>query len=327
MKNSYTTRGKETLAEFTARRKRCLGGSDIASVMGVGRYGCAKKLFLDKTGVQKDEDDSDRMELRRGHRLEHIAASLYEEKTGRSVYYTSPMTVLGKPHLSVTMDRLTYKKDDEKKENPGYLELKVVGRGSWYKIKKEGLIDDYILQVQYGCAVGGLSWGAYGIYCPDLDDFMEWDVEADKELGAILLDKADDFWNFNVECGVEPDALPEDSPPCGVCPWSLTCRGKSLAEIGAAKTFSRPDLEPLAAKYREISGMEKEIEDAKASVREELLEKIAREPGSYVFGRFSATFTKAEQKRFSGEALKKEHPELYEKYRKPAITETLRIKE
>lgn len=327
MKYSDTTRGKESLAEFTQRRKRSIGGSDIASVMRVGRYSCALKLFKEKTGVPKDEDDSDRMEFRRGHRLESVAANYYAEKTGRDVFYTTPQTVPGKPHLSVTMDRLVFRKEDSDKKDPGYLEIKVVGRGSWIKIKRDGLIDDYILQLQYGMSVSGCNWGAYAIYAPDIDELLEWDVEKEEGLGEILLEKADDFWTLNIECGVEPDPLPDGSVQCETCPWSISCRGKSMAQSAAAVIVSRPDLEGIAAKYRELSGMGTEVSEAKESLREELLEAIGRKPGTYMAGKYRLDFTAVEQKRFDSKALQKADATLYEQYRKPSIVETLKVRE
>lgn len=315
---------KQAREEFTASRKGQIGGSDIASVMAVGRYGCARKLFYDKKDFPKDENDSEKMEFRRGHRLEGAASSYYEELTGREVRYTTTSRVPGKKHLAVNIDRLI---KDEKREDWGALEIKVVGRGSWISIKKNGLIDDYCLQIQYNMAVGGYLWGAFAIYCPDIDELIFWDVEFDPELGAILLERADDFFCLNIDCNIEPDQLPEDSPPCQTCPWSISCRGKSMAETAAAGIISRPDLEGLAAKYREVSGMQKEAEQAKETIREEILEAIKEKPGSYQFGKHSATFTSVVGKRFDGKLMQKENYSLYESYRKETITNTLRIKE
>jgi putative phage-type endonuclease len=228
MTYTATTRGKETLEEFLARRAKCVGGSDIASVMNIGKYACSRKLFFDKTGVAKDKDDSDNPLFRRGHRQEPVAASYYEELTGRDVRYTTPMTVPGKPHLSVTMDRMVFKKEDLEHENPGYLEIKTVGLFSMKEIKKNGLTDDYSLQLQYGMAVSGYKWGSFAIFCPDSDELLHWDVEADKELGQVLLDRADDWWTFHRECEVIPDTLAEapKTKACEYCPWLRTCLTK-----------------------------------------------------------------------------------------------------
>lgn len=226
MSSTTTKPFNQTYEEFVAARKNGLGGSDAASVVSKGTYGCARKLFYDKTDEPKNVDDSENKYFRRGRRLEGIAASYYEEKTGRETWTTTTFKVPGRPHLTVNVDRLVSRKADEAgSKEPGYLELKTVGLFSFKKIQKEGLPLDYVIQVQWGMAVAGVSWGSFGIYCPDEDELLHWDFEADKALGEALLEAGDDFWNINVQCRVMPDPLPEIRAACIYCPWNVTCRG------------------------------------------------------------------------------------------------------
>lgn len=321
MATDTKTNCSQSYEEFLASRKTQIGGSDIASVVAAGRYGCPRKPFYDKTGVAKDYDDSDRMEFTRGRRLEGIAAEYYEQVTGREVRVTTTARVKGKPHLAVNIDRLI--KSAHKGSEWGALEIKVVGRFSWLHIKKEGLIEDYILQLQYNMAVSGRKWGAFAIYCPDLDELMHWDVEADKDLGEALLEKADDFYCFNIEVGVIPDPLPLDSKPCTGCPWFGTCREGIANQPMPDGEISRPDLADWAAKFAEVKGMGKEAEGAAEALKEEFIAAVKEKPGDYVCGRYKLSFKIAEQKRFSSEGLKKENPELYEKHRKATIVKTV----
>lgn len=322
--NSYSTKDHKTYEEFVADRKTYVGASDFASAMGVGRYGCQRKLAYDKLGYAKDFDDSGRMEFRRGRRLEGIAAAFYEEVTGREAWVTVTSRVPGKPHLAVNMDRLTCKVGTKPGENDGYLEIKVVSRFSFLHIKKNGLIDDYILQVQGGCAVATLSWGTYFIYCPDIDEYLCWDVEADKVLGEAALEKADDFWQFHVECKILPEPLPEGSPPCEGCPWAITCRGSMPTPMGNAGRVMRPDLEALAAKLAEIKGMGSECSDAEEELKAEFLAAVKEVPGEYQCGKWLVPFSITQSKRFSGDLLKKAMPEVYERFRIESTTKTLR---
>lgn len=317
-----TTRTNLTREEFLADRLTFIGGSEIASVMGVG-FGCPRRLVYNKLGTPSERND-DRMEFRRGRRLEGIAANYYAEETGREVYTTTKMSFPGRPHLSVNMDRIIFRKEDEAQADPGYLELKVVGRFSWFKILKEGLIEDYILQVQYGCAVTGFSWGAYGIYCPDMDGLLHWDIKADKELGAHLIEAADDLWNLNVQLKILPEPLPEFGKVCANCEYLARCRGQAAP---TDTVFERPDLEDLAGKLREVRGMGKEAEEAADGIREEILAAIGRKPGAYRFGKYPATVISSTTKKFSAEILKKEAPEMYEKCKKTSVVETVKIGE
>lgn len=310
--------------EFLEARKSFVGGSDIPSVKNIGRYACSRKLGYDKLGHHKDFDDSGRMEFRRGRRLEGIAANYYAEVTGRETWVTDTFRVPGKPHLAANLDRLIAKQGTKPGENDGYLEIKVMGRFAFIKAKKEGLIDDYILQIQYGMAVADCSWGAFAIYCPDTDELLHWDVEADRALGEHLLEAADDWWQFHKECNVLPEPLPEGSAPCDGCPWALTCRG-SIPEVAPdAGIVLRPDLEGLAAKLAEVKGMSSECGDAEDALKAEFLEAIKEKPGIYHCGKWEIPFTITTGKRFNGEMMKKAHPELYEKFRIESTTKTVR---
>ena len=322
MRNGAIAATEKSREQFLKERLEYLGGSDAASVINTGRYGCSRKLFYSKVDQPKDVEDSEKMELRRGRRLEGVAAAYYEEKTGREVRYTTTCKVPGKPFLAINMDRLV---DAPERKESGYLEIKVVGRGSWFAIKKNGLPDDYLIQLQWGLAVSARSWGAFAIYAPDIDELLYWDVEADKDLGELLLEKGEDWWSFHRECKILPEALPEDSPPCSGCPWELTCRGK-LAQVAGSEVISRPDLAALAEKLKEVKGMEKEAKEAAETIRDEIVDSIKRKAGIYQFGEHAYTFTSVMQKRFSGEPLKKSDPALYESLRKETLVETLRAK-
>lgn len=315
----YRTHIHETEEEFRERRRKFVGGSDIAKVVGVSKWGCPRSVAYDKLGHPKDFDNSDKAEFRRGKRLEGIAASYYEEKTGREVRITVTAHYPGKPHLAVNYDRLVRKE----KDGPwGYLEIKVVGRWSMNLIKKEGLANDYVLQVQYGLGVKRDTWGSYAIYCPETDELLWWDVEADTGFGESLLEKADDFWNFHIELGILPDPLPEGAPQCEGCEWSLTCRGQVVLPASGG-VMDRPDLESLLAKFAEVKGMGSEAEGAEEELKAEIREKIKDVPGTYRCGKYEFKFTVTSQNKFSSDLLKKKYPAIYEECRKETKVNTV----
>lgn len=313
----------QTREEWLKERKTYIGASDAASVINAGKWGCALKLYRDKTGSEKDFSDDDKQEFRRGKRLEGIAASYYEELTGRSVFFTARQHMPGKPHLAVSMDRQVFKKEDKDKKNPGYLEIKTLGRWSFSSVKKNGLPEDYVVQLQYGMGIAGVTWGAYAIYCPETDELLHWDVSADKHLGNALLEKADDFWALNIGCEIEPDRLPEGSKACETCVYKFSCWSGGVIPESAGKV-NRPDLESWAQRFAEVKGMSSETSDAEEALKEEFLEAVNGVPGVYQCGRYEVPFTIAKQKRFSGELLKKSQPETYEKFRVETEVKTIR---
>lgn len=209
-----------------ASRKGCVGGSDISHVVGEGDYACSRKLYFDKIGQTPDFDDSNKPAFRRGRRLEPVAADYYAEATGRTLSPIGRIVSKTHPNCAVSADRMVYKEGDT---SPGYLEIKTVK--STFPIRKKGLYKSYVLQVQFGMAVMGWSWGAFAVYQPLDDELLKWDFEADKELGSALLDAAQKWWADHVLARNPPAPLPLESKPCEDCPFRLTCRQIDSDEI------------------------------------------------------------------------------------------------
>lgn len=309
------------LTKFREERKKYLGGSDAASLVSVGDWACELKLFNDKTGVEPDFDDSDRAEFRRGHRLESVAADYYAEKTGRSLQRAGTKKILGKPFLAVNMDRVVY---DEKK-GAGYLEIKVVGRETYFKIKREGVHDAYILQVQWGMAITGMSWGAFAIYWPDGDELIHLDVAADPTLQALLLEKGEDFWMLNVRNEIPPSPLPVGAKACKTCVYRVSCsRAEEGPEVESG-VIERPDLVVLANDLRETRAYKKEVSDRETEIKNEIIEAIKETPGLYrvMKGAPLLKYSETVSERFDSTAFKKAEPELAAKFTKPSKTKKL----
>ena len=70
--------------EWLDYRKKGIGGSDAAAIMGVSPFATKRDLFYDKTGIrpafQENEDNWVAKEV--GHRLEDVLAEIFSQKTG-----------------------------------------------------------------------------------------------------------------------------------------------------------------------------------------------------------------------------------------------------
>ncbi len=316
--------------KFVQERKSYVGASDQASIHNVG-WGCARRLFYDKSGVVADFDNSDKPGFRRGRRLESIAADYYASTTGRKLTKAVTARVKGQEHLAANPDRYLQVADSEVNSpyfgKKGYLEIKVVGRESYFNIKRSGLPEDYILQVQYGLGVTGLSWGAFAVYWPDGDELLYWDFEANKALGDSLLEKADDWWLMNLGHGIVPEALTDGSKPCRDCPWLRTCRGVESIPEAAKEVIQRPDLAGIISKMAEVKGLKDESGDAYDGLRDEVIQAIKGVPGEYVAGNRAFSFRAGESERFDRAGLRKAHPELEKSFLKTTVVKTLTLKE
>lgn len=310
--------------EFLRERRFSIGASEISSVLNMGNYGCQKRLVMEKLGVKKDFDYSDKPELRRGRRLEQVAKDYYSEKTCRNVLKAHKIAKKGKPFLTCTPDGNVYK---EGRDDPGYFEAKVLGRDSFWKVKKEGLYDEYISQVQYGMGVGEYKWGSFCIYQPDMDELLYWDFEIDEKLSKTLQDKAEELWLMNVYTQIEPEALPLGSKACSSCEFSLTCR-KGIIEQSKEMNdlVIRDDLEEKAKALADLKNEIKVLEKQEEELKTELISGIQEKPGTYRFGNIMGSFSMTTQDRFDSTAFKKKNPEAYKEFIKKSTIKKFTLK-
>jgi putative phage-type endonuclease len=309
----------QTLKEreaFLAARKSYLGASDVASVLNVGNWGCSRKLAYDKNGFQPDFEEEQKRVFSRGHRLEPVAAAYYKDVTGRKLIKPTTKFAVDREFLAANLDRIVI---SDHREDYGYLEIKVLSRETFKKIQKEGMPDDYILQLQYGMAVSGLKWGAFAVYWADNDELLHWDMEADESLGLQLLDKAEVWWYSSVYGKSIPEALPLGSKACKECVFRVTCRSTNVVDE-KEKPVDRPELTGLAHDYLAANEIRKQAEATEKEAKEAFMTAIKNEPGKFACGPFVAKLQAVESNRFDSAALKKVDAKTYETYVKKSTS-------
>ncbi|EOA2606900.1 lambda-exonuclease family protein, partial [Enterococcus hirae] len=70
--------------EWLEDRKRGIGGSDVATVLGLNKYKSPYQLWLEKTG-QIELKDSESEPAYWGNVLEEVVAKEFQERTGKKV--------------------------------------------------------------------------------------------------------------------------------------------------------------------------------------------------------------------------------------------------
>lgn len=232
---------------WLAERRTGIGGSDCASLFNVG-YGCRRRLWYDKTGATPDypREESDLMAL--GKLLEPFFADKYAERTERGLSTSRSMQHHTHPEIRVNADRLINAED---RPGIGVLEIKAMGRAMFYKTVREGMPDDYSLQLQHGMLVAGTSWGSFAIGCRDSGELMHWDVERKPEITDMILQEAPKFWkSLN---GEPPPALEPDDKRCQSCEYRKSCQGASLVQLDQSGDMPQAEeLRPLLVRYAEL---------------------------------------------------------------------------
>ena len=240
---------------FLDERRKGIGGSDIASVFSVG-YGCARRLWYDKTGTPADFPDEDSGPMKLGRWLEPHIAEEYSEITGRRVTEEPQYQHPDHPELLVHIDRTIHFPD---RPEVGVLEIKAFGRGMFAKMHREGMPIDYVLQLQHGMLVTGREVGAFAAMNRDSGALDHWDATRDPAACNEILDAAPAFWQSVVD-RVAPDALDPDDKRCQFCRWRRTCQGNALVESATSDLENGDDLAPILAEYDERKALAEEAD-------------------------------------------------------------------
>ena len=270
----------ETHEQFLANRRKGIGGSDCASIFNAG-YGCRRRLWYEKRGTPQDFPREETGPMKLGKILEPFFAEEYVRETGRRVETAGQRHHAVHPELLVNVDRMI-EEEYLVTSQPGYriwigsgvLEIKSVGRANFFKIKREGMSEDHILQVQHGMLVTGAQWGAFCVGSRDSGDILHWDVPANLEIHKAILVEGPKFW-ATVENGPMPGALEPDDKRCQNCAWRTTCHGNALIPTAAESEYEQDEsLAPLVREYIERRALRKEADDLLDETKEELQYKL-----------------------------------------------------
>ena len=184
-------------ADWLLSRRRGIGGSDVAKILGLSKYSSPYQIWMDKTG-KIDIDTSETSEATYwGHRMEEVVAQEFAKRTGKQVE-ESKLIYFHKdyPFLLANVDRLVVGED-------AILECKTASE--YLKDAWEGdeIPIAYLAQVQHylnvldkpkayiACLIGG-------------NKFVWKEIQRDDELIEQMTEKLVDFWENYVLADVAP---------------------------------------------------------------------------------------------------------------------------
>lgn len=195
-------------ALWLADRPTYLGGSEAPAVVGRNPNQSRQQVWARKVSPPtKDEPNGD---MRRGNKQEDLAAAKYVEKTGRRIRRCPMRRHKLYPELGCNVDRQIIGAHGGPGKGPGLLELKVPRVAKFYEVRDSGLPEDWIIQLQHNMAVMDYTWSAFGVYTPEYDDMVQFDVLRDDEYCEWLVRQGRDFMNNYVFTKRPP---PQAAPP------------------------------------------------------------------------------------------------------------------
>ena len=185
-------------------RRKFIGGSDIAKILGIDPWKNATDLWLDKTTPPVDETDpAKRKVLRRGSRLEPYIIDLVAEEYGMKAaarnerYQDSEV-----PFFACEIDCEFILGDDARIENGELKTVHPFKAKEWGELETDQLPLHYLAQVQWGLGVTRRE--RTHVFALIGDDLRRYVVERDEPTIEAMRRRAEHFWNAFVIPKVPP---------------------------------------------------------------------------------------------------------------------------
>jgi len=191
--------------DWLALRRRGLGGSDAAAVLGISPFRTARDLYYDKRGIVTADDQENWVALEVGNLLEPLVARIFEAKTGLKVYqrkcmFQHPLY----PWMLADLDYLVDLPDG----TTAIVEIKTTNynaKDKWWYNGEEIVPVYYETQGRHYMTVMNLNRVYYCcLYGNNEDEAMIRHIDRDMAYEAELIALERDFWRENVLAGVPP---------------------------------------------------------------------------------------------------------------------------
>ena len=291
-------------------RKMGITGTDAGAIVSLNPYRSALQVFFDKTTEVVEEFDNESM--RQGRDLEAYVATRFCEETGKKVRRINAICMNEDyPFMLADFDRVIVG------ERAG-LECKTVSAYGADKWKNGAIPLHYQLQCQHYLAVSGFDcWYIAALILGR--EFIVHKIERDEELIRNLITIEKRFWEQNVLAGVMPE--PDGSKEAGelLAKFYPSEKGKKavLSEQFSLQLRRREELVDL------IKKMETEKKTIEQSVLKYLGENESTEAEN---AQFFVRWTSYDTSRIDTDLLKREAPDVYERYKKVSPVNRLTIK-
>lgn len=287
-----------TREEWLAKRRKGLGGSDIAAMMGLSPWRSRYQLWQDKVGQIPHTEETEVMNW--GKLMEPTLRQAYSDKTGRSVKVPTEMLYHKEyPIFFANLDGFT---DDNR-----IVELKVARHSNgWGEPGTAEVPDNYALQVQHYLFVTGFNVadvvvsisGGYPTF---------YEVYADPEIHKVILEEGLKFWE-QVESGEAPD------------PVSYT---DAVAKFGTSNStgsvYASQEIMIAADQLRAVRDQLKALEAQEEELKGRMITAIG-DVGDTLVGegnKVLATYKlQAGRKTLDTKAIEKEEPLIYARFLK-----------
>jgi len=283
-------------AKWLEERRKGIGGSDIAAIMGLSPFKTAYQVYREK---RKEVEDWQGNELTDwGKRMEPAIRQWYSDKTGRDVRLPDKIMYHPQhPFMLASLDGFT---DDGR-----VVEIKTARSGkNWGEPETNQIPDYYAVQVHHYMTITGFQVADIPVSIAGSSPSL-YIVEADKEISEMIIEACAKFWE-RVQSGNPPDPVTYADAVARY--GKSNAEGSVIASEGALAGVA--ELKHLIAQRKELEAVEEDVKGRIIRFLGDTADTLIDSAGQTL-----VTYKLANgRKSFDAKAFEKDNPNLYQKY-------------
>lgn len=295
-------KSKMTEADWQEYRSKQegIGGSEIATILGINQYKSKFELWLEKTG-QKERDKVDNQFVEWGNLLEPIIRDKFRKETGFKVMKNN--FVLQHDKLPFMIANIDGEVIDPSFSGKGVLEIKTTSAHN----KKDwdvGCPIQYMAQVQWYMGVTGYEY-AYIVVLIGGNDFRYFLIERNDYIIENMIKQASDFMYM-----VKNHIPPEIGGSKTESEWLQV----AFPEANDEEMIIPPSIEDMALEYRALQELIKQYQDKADGIKNKI--KLEGKEFKILKGdRVRISMPTITKVTFDSKLFASEHPDLYSDYK------------
>lgn len=232
----------ENREEWKALRKKYIGGSDAAAIVGLNSFSSPFSVWAEKTGQIPEFEGNLRTEV--GTYLEEFVAQKFEDETGKNVRRNNMSLVNDEyPWAIANVDRMLVGED-------AGLEIKTTSALNLKAFKGGEYPDNYYVQCVHYLAVTGKSKWYLAVLIGN-SEFKIFEINRDEAEIKALMDAEKDFWNNYV--------IPRRTPPVDGAPATTD----TIKQLFGDPTEFRIDLTGMDDMFQQRKALNQQIKQLK----------------------------------------------------------------
>ena len=283
-------------AKWLEERRKGIGGSDIAAIMGLSPFKTAYQVYREKRKEVEDWGGNDLTDW--GKRMEPAIRQWYSDHTGRDVRLPDKIMYHPKyPFMLASLDGFT---DDGR-----VVEIKTARSGKqWGEPETNQIPDYYAVQVHHYMTITrfkvadipvSIAGGSPSLYI----------VDADKEISEMIIEACAKFW----------ERVVNGNPPDPVTYSDAVARFGDLKAEGSVVADNK--VLHAVEGIKSVRAQIKELEEHEEAWKARIIIALGDKGDTLVdtAGTTLATYKlTVGRKTFDAKTFGKEHPDMYEKY-------------